>query len=299
MEDPWEWGVFEAYLRAQGFARRTVTTYVELLKLLARWAAPRGPEQLATDDVGHWSITPAPGHGEALSRATTGLRLCAARAYWRWRAASGRSAVDPTASIRIPRGRRRLPRVLTQTEARALLDAVAGPSALAVRSRAMLELLYATGARASELLGLSVHDLDLERGLVRIRAGKGGGDRTVPMGRPAADATQRWLWARASWLELSGAKDTGALFCGASGRRLCCRSLQGVVREAAKAAGLTGPITPHSLRHACATHLLEGGADLRVIQEHLGHATLQSTELYVHVSAERLRSSFKSAHPRA
>lgn len=234
------------------------------------------------------------------SRTTLARRATAARVFTAWLLRTGRSGTDAGASLASPRPHQTLPPVLRVDEARRLVSTAAeladddGPVGL--RDVAMLELLYATGVRVGELVGLDLHDVDDERRVVRV-LGKGRKERSAPFGQPAARALQAWLARGRPLLLLVGGDD--ALFLGARGRRIDQRAVRTMVhRRIADVAGAPD-IGPHGLRHTAATHLLEGGADLRSVQELLGHASLATTQLYTHVSTDRLRRAYQQAHPRA
>ena len=252
------------------------------------------------------------------SRATIARRSAAARTFSAWAHRGGLLATDVAARLRSPRADGRLPAVLTEEQARALLAAAArraeeaalpgeGPAdsastgdgesaarAVALRDVALLEVLYATGVRVSELCGLDVADLDRSRRTMRV-LGKGDRERTVPYGAPAARALEDWIAVRGRIaLKTAG----GALFVGVRGRRLDPRAVRDVVHRAAALAGVPD-LGPHGLRHSAATHVLNGGADLRSVQELLGHSSLATTQRYTHVSAERLRAVYAQAFPRA
>ncbi len=234
------------------------------------------------------------------ARTTLARRATAARVFTAWLQHTGRCPEDPGAALASPRARRTLPPVLRRDETRLLLDAAAehavgdGPAGL--RDLAVLELLYATGIRVGELCGLDVDDLDDQRRVVRV-LGKGRKERVVPYGVPAQRALDAWRVSGRPALAGTGAG--AALFLGVRGRRLDQRAVRSLVH--ARLAEVPGApdLGPHGLRHTAATHLLEGGADLRSVQELLGHASLATTQLYTHVSAERLRSAYLQAHPRA
>ena len=231
------------------------------------------------------------------SRATLARRSSAARMFTAWAVRDGLVDEDAGARLASPRAERRLPEVLRVDQAAAVMSqAAADTTALGLRDAAVVELLYATGARVSELCGLDVDDLDRDRRTVRL-FGKGAKERVVPLGAPAAKATQRWLASGRPALAV--ADSPPALLLGARGGRLDPRAARRVVHERIAAVPGTGDLGPHGLRHTAATHLLEGGADLRSVQELLGHATLASTQIYTHVSIDRLRRTYESAHPRA
>lgn len=234
------------------------------------------------------------------SRTTLARRATAVRVFTAWLARTGRVPTDVGASLRSPKARRPLPPVLRQDEAAELISAAArladDGSPTGLRDTAMLELLYATGVRVGELVAVDVDDVDRGRNVVRV-FGKGRKERTVPFGQPAAQALDAWLVRGRPQLVAPGAG--AALFLGARGGRIDQRAVRTVVhRRIAEVPGAPD-IGPHGLRHTAATHLLEGGADLRSVQELLGHASLATTQLYTHVSTERLRQAYRQAHPRA
>jgi len=229
------------------------------------------------------------------ARRTIARRASALRRYFGWARRVGAVTNDPTAGLSAPRGEARLPRVLHPDELRSLLDesCSAGPEGgRDLRDTALLELLYGSGLRVAEAAALDVDDLDLARGRVRVW-GKGSKQRVVPVSEPAADALRRWLADGRRELATE-ASPAAALFLNLRGRRMTPRDARRVLDRRAVA-----PTHPHALRHTFATHLLDGGADLRVVQELLGHADLATTQRYTHVSKERLRSVFDATHPRA
>lgn len=242
----------------------------------------------------------AAGHAAHASRATLARRAAAARAFTAWALRSGLLAEDPGAGLVSPRKRPALPALLDVTEAGTLLDAAGLGAAegdpLALRDLLLLELLYGTGMRVAELCGLDVDDLDRSRRTVRV-LGKGSRERTVPFGEPTARALDRWLpdGRRA----LAGPASPPALLLGGRGGRLDPRVARTAVHRAVECVPGAPDVGPHGLRHAAATHMLEGGADLRFVQELLGHAQLATTQLYTHVTVERLKAVHDQAHPRA
>jgi integrase/recombinase XerC len=234
------------------------------------------------------------------SRTTLARRATAVRVFTSWLARTGRISADVGASLRSPKAHQALPAVLRQDEARELIDAATrladDGSSTGLRDVAMLELLYATGVRVGELVGLDVDDVDRSRNVVRV-FGKGRKERTVPFGNPAAHAVDAWMQRGRPQLLASGAG--AALFLGARGRRIDQRAVRTLVHQRIADVPGAPDIGPHGLRHTAATHLLEGGADLRSVQELLGHASLATTQLYTHVSTDRLRQAYRQAHPRA
>ena len=234
------------------------------------------------------------------SRTTLSRRATAARVFTAWAVKTGRTATDAGALLGSPKPHRRLPAILTDDEARQLLDAVAaaaaGGAAVDQRDVAMLELLYATGIRVGELVGLDVDDIDSDRRVVRV-FGKGRKERAVPFGVPASRALR--TWTRDGRPQLTTAESGAALFVGVRGSRIDQRAVRTVVHERLATVGGAPDLGPHGLRHTAATHLLEGGADLRTVQEILGHASLATTQVYTHVTSDRLRAAYEQAHPRA
>ncbi len=291
---------YATHLRSQrGLSEHTVRAYLSDLALLAEFARAAGCTTLSDVTLGTLRAWLASMSQSRLSRATTSRRAAAARTFFAWAVDTGRHEADPAARLVSARPDRTLPDVLTVEDASALLD-VARTRAddddpVHVRDWAALELLYGTGARVGEIVGVDVDDVDLGERTLRV-LGKGGKERVVPFGLPAARATHRWLTGARPRLatEASGA----ALLLGRRGSRVGQRQIRTAAHEVAALAGVAD-LAPHALRHTAATHLLEGGSDLRTVQEVLGHASLSTTQRYTHVSAERLRSSFHQAHPRA
>jgi integrase/recombinase XerC len=235
------------------------------------------------------------------ARTTLSRRAVSIRIFTKWAHKKGFLASDVGISLATPKGYRTLPDVLTVADASLAMDALStrvgeeeGP--LAVRDLAILEVLYATGARVSELCGLDFEDVDYSRNTIRV-LGKGNKERTIPLGNPAMKALDSWIKdARAL---VATDKSGAAIFLGARGKRIDQRTVRTIVYEALSALEGVERMGPHALRHSAATHLLEGGADLRTVQEILGHASLATTQIYTHVSTERLQKAFKQAHPRA
>jgi len=233
------------------------------------------------------------------ARATIARRAAAARTFYRWATRTGRVTADPSLRLVAPRRHGRLPAVLRQADAAALLDVAAmaadDDDPIHVRNRAVLELLYASGIRVGELVAIDIDDVDLSTDMVRV-TGKGAKERVVPFGIPARQALRAWLALRS---RLATSDSGAALFLGRRGRRVDQRQVREVVHGLVAHVRDAPDLGPHGLRHSAATHLLEGGADLRVVQELLGHASLATTQLYTHVSVDRLRRSYQQAHPRA
>jgi integrase/recombinase XerD len=225
-------------------------------------------------------------------------RAAAIKGFYRFAFGEGLIGVDVAAHLDLPRMPRLLPETLTRAETERLL---AAPGLDAILDRALLELLYAAGLRISEALRLDLEDISLDGAFVRV-IGKGDRERLVPVGEVALDAVRAWLAGpRAALVAAHHVEPVrgGPLFLGRSGRRLARQQAWATVKRAAAAAGLSGRVSPHTLRHSFATHLLEGGADLRIVQELLGHASISTTQLYTHVTGERIREVYARAHPRA
>ncbi|WP_229069400.1 tyrosine recombinase XerC [Actinoplanes sp. DH11] len=281
-------------------SEHTVRAYLGDVVSLLDHAVREGRTGLADLDIAVLRGWLAARLGGGAARTSQARRAAAARAFTGWAHRTGRVPDDSGAALASPRAHRDLPTVLRADQAEALLSPPAPATAdqaaaLALRDQAVLEMLYATGVRVSELCGLNRADVDHARQVVRV-LGKGAKERAVPYGHPARDALDAWL--RHGRPELAARPSRDALFLGVKGGRLQPTVVRRIVAAAARAAGL--PHTkPHDLRHSAATHLLDGGADLRAVQELLGHSSLSSTQIYTHVSTERLRAAFKQAHPRA
>lgn len=288
---------FEAHLAHERMlARHTVSGYVTDARQLAAFCTAAGivgPEEVeplvlrrhlgAQVDAG-------------VARSTLARKVASLRSLFAWLRGRGRLERDPAAALQAPGPARALPRALSRPQVQALLAACDDGSPVGLRDRCLLELAYATGARVAELVGADVGDLDPAAGTLRVH-GKGGRRRQVPVGAPACAAAQRWLThGRGALAPAHGAE--AALLLGVRGGRLDARMARRAVERAGVAAGL-GPVTPHVLRHSYATHLLEGGADLRSVQELLGHVTLASTQVYTKLSPRHLRHRYDAAHPRA
>jgi integrase/recombinase XerC len=292
---------FEQHLLVEkGRSAHTVRAYLGDLRGLFAHLDQHGVAQLSEvrlADLRSWLGSQG---GSGASRSTVSRRAAAARTFFRWAARTGRVPIDPSVRLAAPGRDKHLPGVLRQGQAEELmtLAAVASDDAdpVAVRDRAVLELLYASGMRVGELTGLDVDDVDLDGGTARV-LGKGDKERMVPFGRPAEEALRTWL--RAARPQLLTPQSGPALFLGRRGRRLDQRQVRSSLGRLLQHLPDTPALGPHGLRHSAATHLLEGGADLRTVQELLGHSSLATTQIYTHVSVERLRTAYQQAHPRA
>lgn len=268
-----------------------------LLEFLDRRVPGAGLDALSLPVLRAWLAAQA---AAGAARSTLARRTSAIKTFTAWAHRRGLLAGDPAVRLQLPKAHRTLPAVLRADQALQAMDAAKSGAEqgdpLALRDRLIVELLYATGIRVSELCGLDVDGVDTERRLLRV-LGKGNKQRTVPFGEPAQDALDDWL--RHGRPELAGPSSPPALLLGARGGRLDPRQARTVVHQTVAAVAGAPDIGPHGLRHSAATHLLEGGADLRMVQELLGHSTLATTQLYTHVTVARLRAVHDQAHPRA
>ncbi|WP_113719587.1 tyrosine recombinase XerC [Arthrobacter dokdonensis] len=292
---------FERYLVAErGRSAHTVRAYRGDVDSLLIHAVAEGVTSLGGLELALLRRWLGEQSAAGSSRSTLARRAAAARSFTAWALREELVEKDPALRLKAPKQDHALPAVLQQQQIQrlmaALQDAAAGGDAVALRDHAMVELLYATGIRVGELAGADVDDLNRERRTLRV-LGKGNKERVVPYGLPAADAVERWVAAGRPGLatERSGP----ALFLGKRGGRIDQRTVRTVVEHVFGALGDTSATGPHTLRHSAATHLLDGGADLRAVQEILGHSSLATTQLYTHVSVERLRDGYRQAHPRA
>ncbi len=285
----------------RGRSEHTRRAYLADLRSLFAFLDERSPDgnltALSLPMLRSWLAAQAAG---GAARTTLARRTSAVKTFTAWATRKGLLAADPAARLQVPRARRTLPAVLRQDQALAAMAAADRGAQerhpMALRDRLIVEMLYATGIRVSELCGLDVDDVDTGRRLLRV-LGKGDKQRTVPFGRPALAALTDWLADGRP--HLATPESGPALLLGPRGRRLDPRQARTVVHQTVGAVAGAPDIGPHGLRHSAATHLLEGGADLRVVQELLGHSTLATTQLYTHVTVARLRAVHDQAHPRA
>ncbi len=287
----------------RGLAENTLTSYRRDLRRYAGWLAGQGVDRLA--DVREETVTSflvALREGDAdhppLSAGSAARTVVAVRGFHRFAVREGLTQVDPSAAVRPPSPAKRLPKALPLGDIERILEAAGAPgTALALRDRALLELLYGTGARISEAVGLDLDDLDPEQGTVLLR-GKGSKERIVPVGSYALEAVHGYLVRGRPQLSSAG-HGVPAMFLNARGGRLSRQSAWSVLAKAADRAGGRADVSPHTLRHSFATHLLDGGADVRVVQELLGHASVTTTQVYTLVTVDSLREVYATAHPRA
>lgn len=288
---------FERTLRLErSLSAHTVKAYVGDARSLLEHLALMVGEDISRLDLGVLRSWLAKSRTLGAARSTLSRRAASARAFTAYAAGRGLIKVDPGPRLASAGTHRRLPEVLNQEQAADLVDGVEGDGAIALRDRAILELLYAGGIRVGELVGLDVDSFDEARSLLRV-IGKGEKERSVPIGTPAQRALRAYLADGRG--ELVSSRSGRALLLGARGGRIDSREVRRIVHRAARSVDGAPDIGPHGLRHSAATHLLEGGADLRSVQELLGHASLATTQIYTHVSVERLRSAFDQAHPRS
>ena len=286
---------FERDLRTRGASRNTMRAYRFDLEQFGAWASGRGlePESVAYRELRGYAAGLSE---EGLARASMARKLAAVRSLYTHLVAIGEAPQNPAELLPNPKRGSRLPRVLGRHEMETLLDRIPAGTPLELRDRAMFELAYSCGLRCEEIVRLETGDPDFDAETLRV-TGKGSKTRLVPVGEPAQRALDRYLTAARPSLEAG--RDEGALFLSRRGRRLSAsdvrRRLARWVREAALASG----VSPHTLRHSFATHLLEGGADLRSIQELLGHASVSTTQIYTRVEPSRLRREYSRSHPRA
>lgn len=294
----------------RGLAQSTVDAYASDLRRYLDWLEARGvhgPAAVTRQDVEDY-VADLDGAGE--SGRSKARRLASIHAFHRFALAQQAVASDVAATVKAPKGAGTLPDVLTVDEVARLLEAVPQPGgtgvagvedAVLVRDRALLELMYATGARVSEIVGADIDDMDFDEHVIRV-TGKGSKQRLVPVGGYACQALRRYLDQARGVLERrkrSGGAERRALFLNKRGCRLSRQSVWEVVRDAGERAHITKPLHPHTLRHSFATHLIQGGADVRTVQELLGHASVTTTQIYTHVSPESLIEAYLTAHPRA
>lgn len=293
---------FLTWLAAErGRSSNTLVAYRRDLTSYWAWLVERGE---SLDDVTGSDLDAYVGHLRERGLAPSSVKraLVAVRSLHRFRSEEGLAESDPSASIETPRVPAGLPKALTESEIDGLLAQVIGDDPVSLRDRAVLEVLYGTGARISEVCTLGIGDVDLDGGLLRL-FGKGSKERVVPLGRWARVALAAWLGdgGRSTMEPVQWARrgDADAVFLNQRGGRLGRQGAWAIVRKYGDAAGLGERLTPHVLRHSCATHMLDHGADIRAVQELLGHASITTTQVYTMVSNERLFAAYDAAHPRA
>ncbi len=287
---------YRSELSARQLSPHTLRAYSSDLEDLARWAADSGlraPDQLTYRRLRGYAAVLA---GRDLERSSIGRKLAAARGLFDFLTRAGGASQNPAELLPNPKTASKLPRVLDRDQARDLLERIPATTSLAVRDRAMLELAYSSGLRCSELVGLDVGSIDFDSETVRVR-GKGDRERIVPLGEPAQRAMSDYVERARPALVDDPAEP--ALLLSKSGRRLSPSDVTRRLGRWVDEAAIAGRVSPHALRHSFATHMLEGGADLRSIQELLGHASISTTQIYTRVEPGRLREAYAGAHPRA
>lgn len=283
----------------RNLADNSIRGYVSDLESFLAHIAKLGITEFSNLQITHIRSWLANLQSTGISRATLARRIVSIRAFTYWAASQGWIPSDIGADLAIPKAHKTLPEVLNLSQTQIVLEAIAtkageNPSAINIRDLALIEVLYASGIRVSEICGLNIRDIDMARNTLQV-LGKGDKERVVPIGLPAMRAIQIWLAQSRS--ELANSTSGDAVFLGARGKRIDQRTVRDVVYDAMASIG--SHMSPHGLRHTAATHLLEGGADLRTVQEILGHSSLATTQIYTHVSPERLKTAYEQAHPRA
>ena len=293
---------FQRHLEAErNLSVHTVRAYIGDLQSLVNHLESLGKSEIANLDMAQIRSWLANQQVKGGARTTLSRRAVSIRLFTKWAFKHGYIPSDVGANLATPKAHRTLPEVLDVASAGLAMDALAarvdeGEGPIALRDRAMVEVLYASGARVAELCGLDLQDIDYERQTIRV-FGKGSKERVIPIGNPAMTALKVWLAdGRPALMKEASEK---CVFIGVRGKRIDQRTVRTVVYNALSALEGFERMGPHALRHSAATHLLEGGADLRTVQEILGHASLATTQIYTHVSTERLQAAFKQAHPRA
>jgi len=297
-------GYLDHLMVERGVADNTLKSYRRDLRRYAGWLASHGVEDVAgvrEEAVTGFLMSLREGDADhpPLGASSAARTVVAVRGFHRFAVREGLAQDDPSAAVRPPSPAKRLPKALPLADIERILDAAGSPgTTLALRDRALLELLYGTGARISEAVGLDVDDLDLGDPSAVLLRGKGGKERMVPVGSYAREALEAYLVRGRTELASAG-RGLPAVFLNARGGRLSRQSAWAVLAKAAERAGVQADVSPHTLRHSFATHLLDGGADVRVVQELLGHASVTTTQIYTLVTVDSLREVYATAHPRA
>ncbi len=293
---------FQHHLVAErNLSEHTIRAYLGDLSSLLAHLENLGVADISKLELGHLRSWLANQQVKGSSRTTVSRRAVSIRLFTKWAVKNSFLSKDVGATLATPKAHRTLPQVLGIDDAKVVMDSISlkaneEESSQSLRDVAIVELLYATGARVAELCGLDLGDIDYNRQTIQV-LGKGNKERVIPLGNPAMRALKKWLAEGRE--QLANAKSGDAVFLGARGKRIDQRAVRTVVYDALSAIEGVTRMGPHGLRHSAATHLLEGGADLRTVQEILGHASLATTQIYTHVSTDRLQKTFKQAHPRA
>lgn len=294
---------YENYMKFEkGFAGLTLRFYIRDLKEFLKFIADKKIEEFNIKKGN--KILPSimreylASLFKSRKKSTVSRKLASMRTFFKFLEREGVIETDPTEGLSFPKVPKSLPRFLNQDEAKVLVESPEKSDALTVRDRALLELLYSSGLRVAEITGLKIQNVDMENELVKVK-GKGGKERIVPFGKKAKEALREYLNKRKELLNNDKLIETDFLFLNYRGEKLTTRSVGRIIKKYRAKSGLSKEISPHVLRHSFATHLLEGGADLRVIQELLGHSSLSTTQKYTHISVDRLMEVYKKNHPRA
>ncbi len=287
---------FINYLKVERNASsNTIRAYRQDLYAFAEHAGDPSPDEISHQDIRQWL---AHLRKKGLSFNSIGRKLAAIRSFFRFLVRQEVLSGNPAEGIRYPGTSKELPGYLSVDDAFSMIDSVKGTDFFSVRDKAILELLYSSGVRVNELAGLDMDTLHLHPEMIRVK-GKGRKERVVPFGQKAREAIEKYLGPRKQLLNMRGRPQESALFINRLGTRLSCRSIERMIEQRRIAAGVNSPVTPHTFRHSMATHLLESGADLRSIQELLGHASISTTQKYTHLDFSRLAKIYDNAHPRA
>lgn len=293
---------FVTYLGAErGYSVHTISAYQSDLAVFAAFAAANHVDDATEIDLTLCRDWIYQSSAEGMAKSSLARRSASLRSFTAWMTKTGQLSADPALRLKSPKPDKSLPRIVPHVALDEIFEQLTAATAegdpIALRDLALIELLYATGVRVSELVGLDRDDIDLDRNTLRV-LGKGSKERVVPFGVPAAQALADYLHRGRPTLSTS-ATSASAVFLGVRGGRMTTRAVYRLVADLLEPLAGSGPAGPHTFRHTAATHLLDGGADLRIVQELLGHASLGTTQVYTHVSMERLRSSYVQAHPRA
>ncbi|MCX7817298.1 MAG: tyrosine recombinase XerC [Syntrophales bacterium] len=289
---------FHTYLKtAKNSSGNTLKAYVSDVGQFFKFLEVNSIGDLSKVDTSTVRFFLADLHRRGLKRASINRKLAAIRTFFRFLNGKGKISRDPAGTITTPKVEKKIPRLLSVDEIFCLLDGAFPNNRMGKRDRALLELLYSSGIRLSELVELNIGDVDFAKGMIKVK-GKGGKERVVPVGSPALRAIDEYLGARGV-LNSGENRDSDPLFVGGRGRRISARTVQRIVDRYIRLRGLEKKVSPHAFRHSFATHLLDMGADLRTIQEMLGHEKLSTTQKYTSVSVDHLMSIYDKAHPRA
>ncbi len=302
LTDAWVDAYLEYLAGQRNASELTIRNYGDALDEFHAWHREKHNQPCAWDKLDHYHLRGFVVHlnNRKLQRSTIHLKISALRGFFRWLVREGRLKQNPATGLVLPKSQRRLPKFLTVKQVEQLLNAPLTDKDrttdwAAWRDKAILETFYSAGIRIHELVNLNDNDVDMLGEIILVR-GKGRKERLAPLGGPAVETLQRYMTLRNAALT---ERKSGVLFCNRFGRRITARSVQRMLKKHLIACGLDPSLTPHKLRHSFATHMLDAGADLRSVQELLGHASLSTTQVYTHITTERLKKTYEKAHPRA